>query len=81
MTRGFVLALTLGSAAALAQTKSPEELERIRRAIKADTAAWGRPTLSLAPAETVTEPETVAPLAGAVIDTVGGAVSEPELLT
>ena len=34
------------------------------------------PTLSLAVAETVTaEPETVAPFAGAVIDTVGGVVS------
>ena len=35
------------------------------------------PTLSLAVAETVTaEPETVAPLAGAVIETVGGVVSD-----
>ena len=33
------------------------------------------PTLSLALAETVTVPATVAPLAGAVIDTVGGVVS------
>ena len=34
------------------------------------------PTLSLAVAETVTVPETVAPLAGAVIDTVGGVTSD-----
>src|SRR5437879_13391865 len=33
------------------------------------------PTLSVALAETVTVPETVAPAAGAVIDTVGGVVS------
>ena len=31
--------------------------------------------MSVALAETVTEPDTVAPLAGAVIDTVGGVVS------
>ena len=33
------------------------------------------PTLSLAPANTLTVPETVAPLAGAVIETAGGVVS------
>ena len=37
--------------------------------------------MSLALAETVTILETVAPLAGAVIDTVGGVVSVDELLT
>jgi hypothetical protein len=35
------------------------------------------PTLSLALAETVTVPLTVAPLAGDVIDVVGGVVSPP----
>jgi hypothetical protein len=35
------------------------------------------PTLSLAVALTVTVPDTVAPLAGAVTDTVGGVVSPP----
>ena len=40
------------------------------------------PTLSEAVAETVTAaPETVAPLAGAVMETVGGVVSEAALLT
>ena len=33
------------------------------------------PTLSLALAETVTVPDTVAPLAGAVMETVGGVIS------
>src|SRR5207237_122816 len=39
------------------------------------------PTLSVALAETVTMPETVAPAAGAVIDTVGGVVSATVTLT
>src|SRR5207253_1723480 len=39
------------------------------------------PTLSAALAETVTAPATVAPAAGAVIDTVGGVVSGTELVT
>src|SRR5213594_2095020 len=34
------------------------------------------PTLSVALAETVSVPDTVAPLAGAVIETVGGVVSD-----
>ena len=39
------------------------------------------PTLSEALADTVTVPETVDPLAGAVMDTVGGVVSAAVLLT
>src|SRR5213594_3775833 len=39
------------------------------------------PTLSVALAETEIVPETVAPLAGAVIDTVGGVVSGAVLVT
>src|SRR5207302_1761175 len=39
------------------------------------------PTSSVALAETVTVPETMEPAAGAVIDTVGGAVSDAGLFT
>src|SRR5438876_4633650 len=39
------------------------------------------PTLSVAFAETVTAPDTVAPVAGAVIDTAGGVVSGTGLFT
>jgi opacity protein-like surface antigen len=50
VNRRLLVLFLLGPAAVPAQTvRSPEELERIRKAQKADTAAWARPTLSLVP--------------------------------